>query len=217
MTSAGPELSASVQLSAAPGVRARVQYTLAGVRFHAAIEGADEDVISGAWRTAVTHRLPLDAELSAAWQRRDPGALWARYVEADLHRWGPATDALAELMTEYDEPAVVFLRRYTWQQAVQPWTCRVTQLLAPLPQTYRRDADLFVAAVPLAVSEWLRTYWSLPQARSSMHLPGAANDSSETFTLALGLWSETGGPMPSLSQALTTARHATCDVRPTQG
>lgn len=214
MSTPSGDLVACVQLSAEADPRARVRYAVGPDRFTCPIDGADADATSGSWRTAVTHRLDWCPELRQAWQGRDSATLWNRYTAAEQDRWAAALQEFSELLTEYDEPAVVFLRRYHWQRAVQPWTPRVGELLAHVPHTYRNDFDLFAACVPQAASDWLRTHWSLPQARSSMHLPGRPNDSSETLIVTLGLWEQTGGPMPSLAQALTTARHATFDVAP---
>ena len=161
------------------------------------------------WSTTVERQLHPTRQLQAAHGEQDQAALWDAYRAADQAAWVAPLTRLRQQLAEFDEHRVVLLPQLRWRQRVQAWPTDLEDILRAGSHTYHPGSDTLAVSVPAGAAEWLRVYYPLPGRPGTTHAPGHPDDRSETLALALALWSRTGGTLASLSDALTTARHAT--------
>lgn len=160
------------------------------------------------WRNALVSTLPSSEQLVESLATADSGPLLEAYEAADRTAWVRHLRDFQAALVEFDDTVVTVLTNFQWHRDARPWTADLEVLLRTGPHARHLPCDLFVVATPAPAGRWLEAFWSLPGARDVVQLAGHPNDSSETLTTALALWSRTGGALP-IVDAFTTARHAT--------
>lgn len=160
-----------------------------------ALPDGSEDAASAGDAASDVVAEALQAQFLTAWQDS-----WASRCQELRARALPLPDT-------GDQWVLLVLRDYAAVAGSAPWGAALTEVLAQAQAATDPAADVALLRVRPYGASWLRAYYGGALSSAPAELPAHADDTSETYQMALGLWQpELGGPLATLSAALTTAR-----------